>query len=75
MAGEGYVAVNEDSYFSMIGFAFFMFEGIGCLMPVMRETEKPEQLPVITASAIVFLCCIYVCFSSLCYYTWGADLD
>lgn len=41
-SGPEFVAVNEQSYWGMVGFAFFMFEGIGCLLPVMRETEKPE---------------------------------
>ena len=59
----------------MVGFAFFMFEGIGCLLPVMRETEKPEQVPVITVVALLTLCTIYMSFSSLCYYAWGSDLD
>lgn len=58
----------------MVGFAFFMFEGIGCLLPIMRETEKPEQSPCIVVSAIVSLCFIYMLFSSICYYAWGADL-
>jgi len=58
----------------MVGFAFFMFEGIGGLLPLMRETEKPEQMPIITVVAIVCLCTIYIAFSSLCYYAWGADL-
>ena len=40
--GPELVPLNHDSYLSMIGFAFFMFEGIGCLLPIMRETEKPE---------------------------------
>lgn len=34
--------INKDSYWTMIGFAFFLFEGIGCLLPVMRETANPE---------------------------------
>ena len=36
--GPDFDAVNQQSYWSMIGFAFFMFEGIGSLLPVMRET-------------------------------------
>jgi len=72
--GEGYEAINEESFWGTIGFAFFMFEGIGCLLPIMNETEKPEQLPMITVAALVTLCVIYVSFSSLCYYAWGADL-
>lgn len=31
----GFVPINESSYWSMIGFSFFMFEGIGGLMPLM----------------------------------------
>ena len=58
----------------MIGFAFFMFEGIGCLLPVMRETKEPEKLPMITVAAIGTLCTCYVLFSELCYYAWGSDL-
>ena len=39
--GPDFVPINTDSYWAMIGFAFFMFEGIGCLMPILSETEKP----------------------------------
>ena len=35
----------KDTYWNMIGFSFFMFEGIGCLLPIMREAEKPEIYP------------------------------
>lgn len=73
-SGEEYKAINNDSFLGTIGFAFFMFEGIGSLLPVMRETEKPERLPVIAASALITLCCIYIAFSSLCYYAWGENL-
>ena len=72
--GEGYEPVNQDSFWGTIGFAFFMFEGIGCLLPVMKETEKPQQLPLITALALITLCIVYVSFSSICYYAWGASL-
>lgn len=42
---EGYEPLNPDGYWGTIGFAFFMYEGIGSLLPVMRETEKPEIAP------------------------------
>ena len=59
----------------MIGFAFFMFEGIPCLLPVMREVENPHLLPTITILAICSLCVMYMTFSSICYYAWGTTLD
>jgi proton-coupled amino acid transporter len=59
----------------MIGFAFFMFEGIGCLMPVLKEVEKPSQFHYHIVGALALLCSIYICFSMLCYYAWGQDLN
>ena len=59
----------------MIGFAFFMFEGIGCLLPVMKEVEKPEQYPKLVIIGLITLCTIYVIFAFICYYGWGSDLD
>jgi len=52
-----------------------MFEGIGCLLPIMRETAQPEKMPMLTFGAIWSLACVYVAFSSLCYYAWGNTLD
>ena len=73
--GPDWVPINKESYWDMVGFAFFMFEGIGCLMPVMKETAVPEKFSMITAAALITLCSIYILFSFLCYYTWGGDLD
>ena len=50
-SAPGYVAVNTNDYWSMIGYAFFMFEGIGVLLPIMRETEKPENFSMLTFAA------------------------
>ena len=58
----------------MIGFAFFMYEGIGNLLPVMKETEKPENVPCLTVAAFATLFLMHVSFSSICYYAWGESL-
>ena len=34
-AGQGFEPFNKAMYWNMIGFAFFMFEGIGSLMPLL----------------------------------------
>ena len=36
---SGYYPINHDSYWNMIGFSFFMFEGIGTVMPVMNACD------------------------------------
>jgi len=74
-SGGGMVPVNKSMYWTMIGGAFFMFEGIGCLMPVARETQNPKDFPWIVAAALSTLCIIYIAFSELCYYTYGSGLD
>jgi amino acid permease len=33
---SGYYAINDERYFDMIGFCFFMFEGIAMVMPIMN---------------------------------------
>jgi hypothetical protein len=70
----GFKPIGDD-YWDMVGFAFFMFEGIGCLMPVMQETLVPEKFATLTTAALVTLCTIYVLFAFLCYYAWGDSLD
>ena len=39
MIKDEYYAFNDDRYWDMIGFSFFMFEGIGCVMPVMNACD------------------------------------
>ena len=55
MPGPDFVPINKSSYWLMIGFAFFMFEGIGCLMPIMSETKKPKELPIIALLGLFVL--------------------
>jgi len=73
--GPDFDPIVKDSYWSMVGFAFFMFEGIGCLLPVMRETAHPDLYPKFTIAALCLLCTIYIAFSYVCYYAWGSDLN
>lgn len=61
----------------MIGFSFFMFEGIGSVMPVMNacNQEAKNNFPYLIAGALITLCTMYILFSELCYYTFGNHLD
>ena len=43
MIKDEYFAVNPDRYWDMIGFSFFMFEGIGCVMPVMNACDEQAK--------------------------------
>ena len=72
---KGLVPINHDSYWNTIGFSFFMFEGIGGVMPVMSATKDREAFPTILAITLGVLTTIYICFAELCYYTFGDKLD
>ena len=40
--GPDFVAIRKETYWDMIGFAFFMFEGITCLLPVCNESKSTD---------------------------------
>ena len=58
----------------MIGFAFFMFEGITCLLPVINESQDLTKIPKIIILSLTSLCIMHIIFASICYYSWGNDL-
>ena len=74
---SGYEAINDETYFDMIGFSFFMFEGIGAVMPVMNacSPEVHQKFPYILAAALGTLCTLYIVFSEINYYTFGNGLN
>ena len=76
-AQEGFIPFNSHRYFDMIGFSFFMFEGIGTVMPIMNAADEKvhQKFPRLVMLALATLCTIYILFSMLCYYTFGAALD
>ena len=55
---DGYVAVNHDNYWTSIGFMFFMFEGIGGIMPLMAASKDREKFPYLLGTAMLTLCVI-----------------
>lgn len=73
-AGEGWTAFNSEQFIIMWGLSFYMYEGVGCVMPVMEASEYKENFTVLLVAALVTLCATHVGFSELCYYYWGATL-
>lgn len=39
---DGFKAINTYKMWDMIGFSFYAFEGIGTLMPIMKESKDPK---------------------------------
>ena len=44
-------------------------------MPIMSATKDRQEFPTILAITLGFLTTIYICFSELCYYTYGKNLN
>ena len=74
---QGYYSINKSSYWDMIGFSFFMFEGIGSVMPVMNACNKEakDNFSYLLTGALGTLCTLYILFAELCYYTFGNGLS
>ena len=71
---RGIVPINYESFWTTIGFSFFMYEGIGGLMPLMSATKNRDEFPTLLALALMTLTIIYISFSELCYFTFGDNL-
>ena len=73
----GYFSINKDRYWDMLGFSFYMFEGIGAVMPVMSacNSDAKRHFPYLIAAALSTLCTIYILFSEICYYCFGNNLN
>jgi hypothetical protein len=59
----------------MIGLAYYMFEGITAVLPVMEASDAKEDFSYLIAGALSTLCVVHICFSELCYYAYGNTLN
>ena len=69
--GQGVVAINPKGMWSTMGFAVYLFEGIGILMPVMQACECPEIFDRILISAVGTLTMVFCFFCTLSYLAFG----
>lgn len=72
---RGFIPINYEGMYSAIGFQFFIYEGIGGVMPIMSATANREQFPYILTLAMISLTFMHIFFAELCYYTFGKDLN
>lgn len=73
-AGEGFRMFNEQGFITMWGLSFYMYEGIGSVLPVMDASEYKTNFASLLIGALITLFSIHVSFSELCYYYFGDSL-
>jgi proton-coupled amino acid transporter len=55
----------------MIGFSFYSFEGIGCILPVMRESKNPDKFPKLLKIGLISLTIFFTVFALVTYAWFG----
>jgi CBS domain containing-hemolysin-like protein len=58
----------------MIGIAFFQYEGIGTVLPVMEASNAKENFTLLVIAALATIFSFHVIFSELIYYAYGNDI-
>jgi hypothetical protein len=74
-SGPGWEAFNNKEFVTMCGLAFFQYEGIGTLLPVMEASSARDSMIFLTIASLVTLFCSHVAFSEMIYYSYGHDLN
>lgn len=72
---DGFKMVNPSKLFDMVGFAFYTFEGIGTVLPVLKESKNPFHFPRLLVSAFVFLCSLFCIFALISYMYFGTQKE
>ena len=73
--GPGIEPMNYKSYWSMVGFSVYTYEGIGVVMPIMSNCACPEKFDKILFYALMTLTLIYCFFANFCYLVLGSNID
>jgi len=68
---DGFKPVNTSKMWDMIGFSFYTFEGIGVLMPLMKESANPQKFPKILTAALCTLAVYFSIFGCVSYAYFG----
>jgi len=65
--------VNTSKMWDMIGFSFYSFEGIGTIMPIMKESRNPEKFPKLLKMALFSLSIYFSIFGLVSYKYFGTQ--
>ena len=65
--------VNKATFLSFFGYAIYVFEGIGVIIPIMETHRNPHTFKRILQLVLLFLAVLYVLFGNFEYFVWGVD--
>lgn len=67
--------INKSDFLSTLGFAFYNYEGIGIVMPVMATCAEPQHFKRMLTYTFFTLMAIFVFFGCVTYFAWGENLN
>lgn len=62
-----------SKYWDTIGFSFYAFEGIGTVLPIMKESQNTQTFPFVLKCALVSLSVYFTIFGMICYKYFGDE--
>ncbi|ORX89619.1 hypothetical protein K493DRAFT_266791 [Basidiobolus meristosporus CBS 931.73] len=68
-------AFNSESFGLFLGTAFFTFEGIGLVIPIVSSMKEPRKFPQLLTGAMFLIALIFVSMGSLSYAAFGQDVE
>ncbi|KAK9768083.1 hypothetical protein K7432_001579 [Basidiobolus ranarum] len=69
------MAFNSESFGLFLGTAFFTFEGIGLVIPIVSSMKEPEKFPQLLTGAMLLISAIFISVGSLSYAAFGQDVQ
>ena len=73
-AGKNLMMLNSDTYLSFVGFSIYSWEAIGIIMPIMDQTERPQDFGRMLLYCIITLNVFYLVLGDLSYFYLGDKL-
>ncbi|ORX93915.1 hypothetical protein K493DRAFT_330053 [Basidiobolus meristosporus CBS 931.73] len=69
------IAFNSESFGLFLGTAFFTFEGIGLVIPIVSSMKEPEKFPQLLTGAMLLISAIFISVGSLSYAAFGENVQ
>ncbi|CDW86725.1 UNKNOWN [Stylonychia lemnae] len=72
--GEDIKAIDSNNFWGALGFSIYVYEGIGCIMPILKISKNPKQFYRMLIYAVTALVITYTVFGVICYLAFGNKL-
>lgn len=72
---DGFKMVNTEKLWDMVGFSFYTFEGIGTVLPILKESQNPSHFRKLLSLAFISLSIYFCVFAFIAYMYFGTQKE